>query len=104
MANKPVKPPRLKPKSKKGSLKSCAEAVPWNSTGSRKPGKQAPLASSRVSYAGKWVGWTLDARNIVASGPTPQKVLALAKQAGYPKVILERVPRNLEPIQDKSDS
>jgi Family of unknown function (DUF5678) len=104
MASKPVKPRRLKARPKKGSLKSLANALPWDPDVPSKDSKSTPHVLSPVSYAGKWIGWTPDARKIVASGPTPQKVLALAKEAGYPRVILERVPRNLEPIQEKSDS
>lgn len=104
MATKPLKPPRVKAKPKKGSLGSYTSAVALDATVPGKSVQPDPRVSSTVSYAGKWIGWTPDARKIVASGSTPQEVLALARQAGYPKVILERVPRNLEPIQGKFDS
>lgn len=52
-----------------------------------------------VSYAGKWVAWTEDGSEIVASARTLRSVQLRATRAGHPGAIFERIPRNLEPIQ-----
>jgi len=104
MASKTTKPTRVKAKPKRAAARPSAHALPRIETVFRKSVQPATRDSSRISYAGKWIGWTPDARKIVASGSTPQKVLALARKAGYLEVILERVPRNLEPVEDKSVS
>jgi hypothetical protein len=104
MASKTTRPKRVKVKPKRAAAKPYAYALPWEETVFRKTAKQTTRESSPVSYAGKWIGWTPDTRKIVASASTPQKLLALARKAGYPEVILERVPRNLEPVEDKSVS
>ena len=51
-----------------------------------------------ASYAGKWIAWTPDGRTIVASAKTLQGVRRQATRAGHDQVILERVPRNWEPV------
>jgi hypothetical protein len=95
----------VKAKVKKAASQSPARAISRYEVGPPRGAKSAATHKDYpISYAGKWIGWTPDARKIVASGRTPQKVLALAKQAGYREVILERVPRNLEPVEDKSHS
>ena len=56
-----------------------------------------------TSYAGKWIAWTPDCRTIVASASSVRKVQSLAMRKGYPRAVLERVPRNLEPILGDDD-
>jgi hypothetical protein len=74
----------------------------------RTKGSKRPTASSGesypVSYAGKWIAWTPDGRRVVASATTLPQVRARAMRAGYAQVILERVPRNLEPVLAAPDS
>jgi hypothetical protein len=62
------------------------------------------MESYPASFAGKWIAWSPDGRRVVASDTTLRRVRARALRAGYAEVILERVPRNLEPVQAESDS
>jgi hypothetical protein len=51
-----------------------------------------------VSYAGMWVAWTPDGRRIVASSKTLRGVQAKALRVGLPDPLIERIPRNHEPV------
>ncbi len=63
-------------------------------------GQAAARVTYPASYAGMWVAWTPDGRRIVASSKTLQGVEAKAMRAGHRRTIVERIPRNYEPVQD----
>lgn len=48
-------------------------------------------------YKGLWVGLKEDEVTVVASGKTAKEVMARAKDKGYPKPILLRVPTEVLP-------
>lgn len=48
-------------------------------------------------YAGRWVGLQDDEQTVVASGDTVKEVMDKAKQKGYEKPILFRVPTQIVP-------
>ncbi len=65
--------------------------------------KKSPHKSYPTSYAGKWIAWTPDCRRIIASASSVRKVRSLAMRKGYSQAVLERVPRNTEPIFGDND-
>jgi hypothetical protein len=48
-------------------------------------------------YAGRWVGLKDDEQTVVASGSTVKEVMEQAKDKGYEKPILFRVPTQVMP-------
>jgi len=91
MARRRVKNPNIKKAAPKiAALKTAAP-------------KKAVSKVYPTSYAGKWIAWTPDCRTIVASASSVRKVQSLAMRKGYPRAVLERVPRNLEPILGDDD-
>ena len=48
-------------------------------------------------YKGLWVGLKKDQKTVVASGKTVHEVMKIAKEKGYPKPILFRVPIKVIP-------
>lgn len=48
-------------------------------------------------YKGLWVGLKTDEKTVVASGKTVKEVMAKAKEKGYEKPILFRVPTKIVP-------
>lgn len=48
-------------------------------------------------YKGLWVGLKEDEVTVVASGKTAKEVMEKAKEKGYPKPILLRVPTEVLP-------
>ena len=48
-------------------------------------------------YKGQWVGLKHDEKTVVAVGKTVQEVMEKAKQNGYEKPILFRVPTKIIP-------
>jgi hypothetical protein len=56
----------------------------------REPGRPQPAP---VEYAGKWVAWNSQETEIVGSGVTAKEAYAMATEAGYEDVVLQRVRR-----------
>jgi len=48
-------------------------------------------------YKGLWIGLKIDEKTVVASGKTVREVMEKAKQKGYEKPILFRVPTKIVP-------
>jgi hypothetical protein len=69
--------------------------------------KAAPMKllckSHHKSYAGKWIAWTPDGRRIIASASSVRKVRSLAMRMGCFEPLLERVPRNREPVLEDGE-
>lgn len=49
-------------------------------------------------YKGKWVALKSDERTVVASGKSASEALMKAKEKGYEKPILTRMPINLHTV------
>ncbi len=82
--------PIRKPGTKKAAPKTVAR---------RKVALKKLLSKSRPkSYAGKWIAWTPDGHRIIASASSVRKVRSLAMRMGCFEPLLERVPRNTEPV------
>lgn len=52
--------------------------------------------SKKKSYAGKWVAWTKDLKQIVASH---KKIKKLQKLVADQEVVFERIPEHLELVE-----
>jgi hypothetical protein len=51
-----------------------------------------------LKYKGLWVALQDDYTTVIASGPTPEAALKLAKQKGVSDPFLTRVPEKLAPF------
>ena len=54
------------------------------------PDRPAPVPAE---YAGQWIAWDVNRREIVANGSDMSKVRRAAITAGHPEPILQKVPR-----------
>jgi len=48
-------------------------------------------------YKGLWIGLKKDEQSVISSGETVKEVMEKAKQKGYPKPVLFRVPTKIMP-------